>query len=77
MKDEGLTQLDSQAIESMTSLQELDVSGNSLSSFPDNFMLGSLKKLNIGDNSISDLTFLSAFPNLEELVVTGNPLDVS
>ncbi|XP_014664896.1 PREDICTED: leucine-rich repeat and WD repeat-containing protein 1-like isoform X2 [Priapulus caudatus] len=76
IKQEGITEIDGSVLQKLTSLQELDVSGNGLSSFP-SVKLDCLKRLNISDNSIADVTFLEAFPNLEELIVAGNPLDFS
>ena len=58
-------------------LRALDVSGNKLQKLPKNCPKnGSLKKLNISRNKISDIDAIAVLTELEELTATNNLLEV-
>ncbi|XP_068126366.1 leucine-rich repeat and WD repeat-containing protein 1 isoform X2 [Hyperolius riggenbachi] len=56
----------------MVNLEEVDLSGNSLSEIPEKINLPKLKVLNVSDNQIEDVTSLRQFPSLEEVLYEEN-----
>ncbi|XP_064460732.1 leucine-rich repeat and WD repeat-containing protein 1-like [Ornithodoros turicata] len=69
----GIKCLDKGEFQGLENLTELDLSRNALKTVPD-LNLPSLKKLNIEENLIQDVTFLKNYPSLTELLLTGNPI---
>ncbi|XP_077996400.1 leucine-rich repeat and WD repeat-containing protein 1-like [Glandiceps talaboti] len=58
-------------------LEQLDVSDNNLTSFPENLPLQHLRKLNCSNNRLKDVTFLKQFPKLEEISIEMNLVNVN
>ena len=68
--------LDADVMENLTSLEDLDLSANAFTEVPSEALLAltRLKRLNLGGNSISDLTNPEALAGLEsvqELTLSG------
>ncbi|XP_078605300.1 uncharacterized protein LOC144878523 [Branchiostoma floridae x Branchiostoma japonicum] len=77
--DNQLVRLPSSIVE-LTELQTLDVACNSITSLPHNFEdLVKIVHLNLKHNQISLVPFLKhgAFPALQEIHLTGNPIQLS
>ncbi|XP_053560572.1 leucine-rich repeat and WD repeat-containing protein 1 [Bombina bombina] len=64
--------LDPQLFSQMEKLEELDISKNLLSELPENLNLVNLRVLNFADNQVEEVTTLTQFPNLEELIYEEN-----
>lgn len=69
----GIKCIDPSSFERFSNISQLDLSRNALKTVPD-LKLPKLKKLNVEENLIQDLTFLRNYPSLTELLVTGNPI---
>lgn len=65
--------LDPKLLSRLTHLQELDVSNNRLDTLPPDLGLGHLRILDCAHNQLTEVTTLVQFPQLEELVLEGNP----
>ncbi|XP_078687163.1 uncharacterized protein LOC144919561 [Branchiostoma floridae x Branchiostoma belcheri] len=77
--DNQLTRLPTSIVE-LTELHSLDISYNSIIGLPDNFEdLVHIANLNLKHNKISLVPFLKcdAFPALQEVHLTGNPIQLS
>ncbi len=69
----GITNADTYFLQTLTSLEILDLSGNSISDLTLLKSLINLKSLNISGNNISDLSPLSALVNLTTLNASSTP----
>ena len=72
----GLKHLDPILFQCLSRLEVLDVSENHLREIPNNIGLPLLRKLDCDDNQLNSLGFVKQFPQLEELYVEGNGLEV-
>jgi len=66
--------IDASLFNQLSKLEDLDLSKNRILSFPSGVILPALKKLDLSDNTISQLDFLKNFPNLETVLLAANPL---
>lgn len=66
--------IDASLFNQLSKVEDLDLSKNRILSFPSGVILPALKKLDLSDNTISQLKFLKNFSNLESLLLTANPL---
>ncbi|XP_041096815.1 leucine-rich repeat and WD repeat-containing protein 1 [Polyodon spathula] len=66
------TDLDSTLLRRLTSLEELDVSGNLLTELPARLPLPALRRLNCTNNQLEEVTSLKQFRMLEELSIEDN-----
>jgi Leucine-rich repeat (LRR) protein len=73
----NLTELSKTVFNKLSNLESLNLSKNSIKTLPDELGLDKLKKLDISENKLDSLEFVSQFPVLEELWIEGNGLDVS
>ena len=73
----GLAEIDAKLFEQMVNLQTLNLSKNQLETIPESIALQKLKKLDVSENKLTSIDYVSQFPVLEELFIEGNPLDVS
>ncbi|RXM97378.1 Leucine-rich repeat and WD repeat-containing protein 1 [Acipenser ruthenus] len=64
--------LDSTLLRRLTSLEELDVSGNLLTELPASLPLPALRRLNCANNQLEEVTSLKQFRMLEELSLEDN-----
>ena len=70
----NLQDIDASLFNQLSKLEDLDLSKNRILSFPSGVILPALKKLDLSDNTISQLDFLKNFPNLETVLLAANPL---
>ena len=69
--------VDTSLFNQLVKLEDLNLSQNRISTFPSDLILPKLKRLDLSDNTISQLHFLKNFPHLESVLLTANPLQVS
>ena len=77
LSNSNIKELNAAVFSKLTSLTELDLSGNDLKSFPKDLVLKNLKLLDLSDNKLTSLSFVQQLPNLEDIYLEGNPLSVS
>ncbi|XP_070572607.1 leucine-rich repeat and WD repeat-containing protein 1-like [Ptychodera flava] len=58
-------------------LEQLDLSNNTLDSFPEEMKLNSLRALNFSENRFRCVKFLKQFPNLEEVSAEMNLININ
>ncbi|RWS15016.1 leucine-rich repeat and WD repeat-containing protein 1-like isoform X1 [Dinothrombium tinctorium] len=74
LSKQNITDIAANAFDELVSLQSLDLSNNRLKTFTAEKLCARLKKLDLCDNEIRDVSFLSNFPAIERLSIAGNPL---
>lgn len=72
----GFETLSPEVFRKMPGLTNLNLSQNKLSDFPADIGLSKLKVLDVSDNLLSSLDFVSQFQFLEDLDTDGNDLEV-
>ena len=74
LSNAGITNIESRILERLTSLEELDLSKNKLSTLEvsNSITVSSLKVLDVSHNQLSCIDGLMSFPNLESLVLSDN-----
>ena len=72
MSDRGLTELSADALSQLQMVDTLDLSLNKLKSFPD-VTLPRVTTLDVSENELVDVNFVTNFPNLQKLYIDGNP----
>ena len=72
MSDRGLTELSAEALSQLQMVDTLDLSLNKLKSFPD-VTLPRVTTLDVSENELVDVNFVTNFPNLQKLYIDGNP----
>ena len=71
-----LAELDVNIFHKVQNLETLNLSKNNLKSIPSDLGLSKLKKMDVSENKLDSLEFVSQFEELEELWIDGNGLDV-
>ena len=69
----GLTHIPSKLLQQLPNLEDLDLSLNKLTAIENEGALPQVKKLSFAGNQLSSTDGLTAFPNLENVIVTDNP----
>ncbi|XP_032220386.1 leucine-rich repeat and WD repeat-containing protein 1 isoform X2 [Nematostella vectensis] len=74
LQGQGLSQIESEILQQLTAIEELDLSNNKLVKLQlQDVFLPSLTKLNLANNQLATLEGFTAFPNLVDLNITNNP----